>query len=152
MIPAHPPRGHDAAMATSAHRSTYEEGLNGWQVFAAIVLFLSGTFGFLYGLAAVLNDDVVTVGGGHGVTVLDFTTWGWVHMIVGVLMALTSVGLFMTQGWARFAAIVFCMLNVLVQFGTISAFPLWSLLVVALDIVVIYQLTANWSPVQDGRR
>jgi hypothetical protein len=151
MIPAHPAGGHDGAMATSAHRSSYEEGLNGWQVFAAIVLFLNGTFGFLYGLAAVLNDDVVTVGG-RGVTVFDFTTWGWVHMVVGILMALVSVGLFMTKGWARFGAIFFCMLNVLIQFGTISAFPLWSLLVVALDIVVIYQLTANWNPIADGRR
>jgi hypothetical protein len=151
MIPAHPAGGHDGAMATSAHRSSYEEGLNGWQVFAAIVLFLNGTFGFLYGLAAVLNDDVVTVGG-RGVTVWDFTTWGWVHMVVGILMALVSIGLFMTKGWARFGAIFFCMLNVLIQFGTISAFPLWSLLVIALDIVVIYQLTANWNPIADGRR
>jgi hypothetical protein len=152
MIPGHPPGGHDGAMATSAHRSHVEEGLNGWQVFAGIVLFLNGVFGFLYGLAAVLNDDVVTVGGGHGVTVLDFTTWGWVHMIVGTLMALTSVGLFMMRGWARFGAIFFCSLNVLIQFGTISAFPLWSLMVIALDMVIIYQLTANWYPVQDGRR
>jgi hypothetical protein len=152
MIPAHPPGGHDAAMAASAHRSGYDEGLNGWQVFAAIVLFLNGTFGVLYGLAAVLNDEVVTVGGDSGVTVLDFTTWGWVNMVVGILMALVSVGLFMMKGWARFGAVVFCMINVLIQFGTISAFPLWSLLVIALDIVIIYQLTANWTPVQDGRR
>jgi hypothetical protein len=137
------------ASSAAARRRYDEEGLNGWQVFAAIVLFLSGTFGFLYGLAAVLNDDVVTVGGGQGVTVWDFTTWGWVHMVIGTLMALTSIGLFMTRGWARVAAIFFCMVNVLIQFGTISAFPLWSLLVVALDITIIYQLTANWSPVED---
>jgi hypothetical protein len=138
-------------MATSAQRSSYEEGLNGWQVFAGILLFLNGVFGFLYGLAAVLNDDVVTVGG-RGVTVWDFTAWGWIHMIVGILMTLVSVGLFMMKGWARFGAIVFCMLNVLIQFGTISAFPLWSLLVIALDVVIIYQLTANWNPVPDARR
>lgn len=134
--------------AAARARAYEEEGLNGWQVFAAIVLFLNGTFGFLYGLAAVLNDEVVRVGG-QGVTVLDFTAWGWAHMVVGVAMALTSVGLFMTQGWARVTAIFFCMVNVLVQFGTISAFPLWSLLVVALDIVIIYQLTVNWNPVRD---
>jgi hypothetical protein len=132
-------------MSTSPSR--YDDvGVNGWQAFAGIVLFLNGVFGFLYGLAAVLNDDVVTVGGGNGVTVWDFTAWGWIQMIIGVLMAATSVGLFMMKGWARFFAIVFCMLNVLVQFGTISAFPLWSMLVIALDIVIIYQLTANWAP------
>jgi hypothetical protein len=134
------------AMATSSSRRYDDVGVNGWQAFAGVVLFLNGVFGFLYGLAAVLNDDVVTVGGGRGVTVWDFTAWGWVHMIVGILMACTSIGLFMMKGWARFAAIVFCMLNVLIQFGTISAFPLWALLVIALDIVIIYQLTANWAP------
>src|SRR3954451_5897385 len=120
-------------------------GVNGWQAFAGIILFLTGVFGFLYGLAAVLNDDVVTVGG-RGPTVWDFTAWGWIHMIVGVAMAATSVGLFMMRGWARFAAIVFCMLNVLIQFGTISAFPLWALIVIALDVTIIYQLTARWQP------
>jgi hypothetical protein len=134
-------------MASSSPGSArYDDvGVNGWQAFAGIILFLSGVFGFLYGLAAVLNDDVVTVGGGAGVTVWSFTAWGWIHMVVGVLMAATSIGLFMMKGWARFFAIVFCMLNVLIQFGTISAFPLWSLLIIALDTVIIYQLTANWA-------
>lgn len=143
------PTSAHSSSAASGRGAQVEEGLNGWQVFAGIVLFLNGTFGFLYGLAAVLNDEVITVGGGTGVTVLDFTAWGWAHMVVGVLMALTSVGLFMTKGWARVGAIIFCMANVLIQFGTISAFPLWSLLVVALDIVIIYQLTTNWYPVED---
>jgi hypothetical protein len=134
-------------MSTSSSRRYADDvGVNGWQAFAGVVLFLNGVFGFLYGLAAVLNDNVVTVGGGTGVTVWDFTAWGWIQMIVGTLMAATSIGLFMMKGWARFAALVFCMLNVLVQFGTISAFPLWSLLVIALDIIIIYQLTANWAP------
>jgi hypothetical protein len=135
-------------MSTSSPRAARHDdvGVNGWQAFAGVILFLNGTFGFLYGLAAVLNDDVVTVGGGQGVTVWDFTAWGWIQMIVGVAMAGTSVGLFMMKGWARFFAIVFCMFNVLIQFGTISAFPLWSLLVIALDVVIIYQLTANWAP------
>jgi hypothetical protein len=140
-------------MATSSPRAGgYDDaGLNGWQAFAGIVLFLNGTFGFLYGLAAVLNDQVVTAGGGTGVTVWDFTAWGWIHMVVGVLMAGTSVALFMMKGWARFFAIVFCMLNVLVQFGTISAFPLWALLVIALDVVIIYQLSVNWAPDEVAR-
>ncbi|WP_035127876.1 DUF7144 family membrane protein [Conexibacter woesei] len=132
-------------MATSSSRRYDDVGVNGWQAFAGVILFLNGVFGFLYGLAAVLNDEVVTVGGGTGVTVWDFTAWGWVQMVIGVLMAATSIGLFMMKGWARFAALVFCMINVLVQFGTISAFPLWALLVIALDIIIIYQLTTNWA-------
>jgi hypothetical protein len=136
-----------AMSTTSSRGARYDDaGVNGWQAFAGVVLFLNGVFGFLYGLAAVLNDNVVTVGGGTGVTVWDFTAWGWIHMAVGIAMAATSFGLFMMKGWARFFALIFCMINVLIQFGTISAFPLWSLLVIALDIVIIYQLTTHWAP------
>lgn len=116
----------------------------GWAVFAGIVLLINGCFGVMFGLAAVLNDEVVTVGGGQGVTIWDFTAWGWITLVIGALMMLTSAGLFAAAGWARWTAVLFAVLNALAQFGTISAFPLWSLLVVALDITVIYQLVARW--------
>jgi hypothetical protein len=119
-------------------------GGNAWIAFAAIVLFLNGCFGALYGLAAVLNDKVVTVGGGTGVTVWDFTTWGWIQMGIGALMVIVAIGLFTGNGAARWFAIGLSMLNALAQFGIISAFPLWAILVIVLDLVVIYQLVARW--------
>jgi hypothetical protein len=116
---------------------------SGWVIFAAVVLFVSGTFDAIWGLAAVLNDSVVTVGG-RGVIVLDFTAWGWVHIVVGAIMIITALGLFGMRGWARWMAIFFAMLSAILQVGTFPAFPLWALVVIALDITVIYQLTANW--------
>jgi hypothetical protein len=117
---------------------------NGWATFAGLVLLMNGCFGVMFGLAAILNDTVVTVGGGDGVTIWDFTAWGWILLVIGVLMMITSAGLFAGAGWARWTAVGFAFINALAQFGTISAFPLWSLLVITLDVTVIYQLVARW--------
>jgi hypothetical protein len=121
-----------------------EPELGGWGVFAAVVLFMSATFTGLYGLAAVLNDEVVTVGGGGGVIVWDFTAWGWIHMGVAVVMVATALGLLSMKGWARWTAVALCVINAIGQLSVITAFPIWALIVIALDVTVIYQLTANW--------
>jgi hypothetical protein len=119
-------------------------GPNGWLAFAGIVLFLNGVFGALFGLAGILNDDVVTVGGGQGVVIWDFTAWGWISLVLGIVMALTGIGLFTGNAAARWLAIAFTFVNALVQFAYAPAFPLWSLLVIALDVVILYQLIARW--------
>jgi hypothetical protein len=119
-------------------------GPNGWLAFAAIILFLNGCFGALWGLAAILNDEVVTVGGGTGVTIWDFTAWGWIALVIGILMALSGIGLVTGNTAARGAAIVFTMLHALSQFGAVSAFPLWAILMITLDVVILYNLIARW--------
>ena len=132
----------------SSHRDDLSAGAgsNGWIAFAGIVLFLNGMFGALYGLGAILNDKVVTVGGGTGVTVWDFTGWGWIQLVIGIVMAIVAVGLFTGNSAARWLAIGMAMLSALAQFGIISAFPLWAILVIVLDVVVIYQLVVRWEP------
>lgn len=107
------------------------------------MLLVAGGMSLVYGLAAVLNNEVVTVGG-RGVIVWDFTVWGWVHMVVGAIMLLTCWGLFALKSWARWTAIFLATLDAMVQMATITAFPLWALLVITLDVIIIYQLTVNW--------
>jgi hypothetical protein len=124
-------------------------GPTGWAVFAGVILFMAGWLNFFYGLGGVLNDEVVTVQG-QGVVIWDFTAWGWIHMILGAIMVLTGVGLFMAQGWARGIAVVFATLNAIAQIGLITAFPLFSITLIALDVIVIYQLTARWEPAPPG--
>lgn len=116
----------------------------GWTVFAAIMLLVSGSFNIIWGLAAVLNDQVVRVGG-QGVIVLDFTTWGWVHIVLGAIMLLVSWGLFSVAEWARWTAIVIATLDLVLQMTVITAFPLWALVVMTLNVIVIYQLTAHYT-------
>jgi hypothetical protein len=118
---------------------------SGWNIFAGIILALNGFFGMMYGLAGILNDQVLHVGG-RGPVILDFTTWGWATLILGVLMTLAGVGILMGNGAARWLGVAFAFLSALAQFGTISSFPLWGVLVIAIDITVIYSLVARWHP------
>lgn len=117
---------------------------SGWIAFAAILLFINGCFSGFWGLAAVLNDEVVTVGGGAGVVIWDITAWGWAAMGIGLLLILTSIGLFTGNSAARWLAIVFATVSALFQFGVVTAFPLWAIMVIVIDLVVIYHLVAHW--------
>ena len=111
---------------------------SGWIVFAAVILIMTGALDGLWGLAAILNDKVVTVGGA-GVIAWDFTAWGWIHLILGGVMLLAGLGLLAMQQWARWVAIL-----AVLQIGTVTAFPIYSLIIIALDVVILYQLTARW--------
>ena len=117
----------------------------GWTVFAGMVLVIVGFLDALWGLAGVLNDQVVFVGnGGHGVIVADVTTWGWVHLILGSLMALTGMALFTGNSTARWAAVFFVAVNAILQIVYFPLAPLWAFLMIILDVTIIYQLTARW--------
>jgi hypothetical protein len=125
-----------------AAKKASNRGPSGWAAFAGVVLFIIGSFNIMYGLAAALNDQIVTVGG-SGVIIWDVEAWGWIHMGLGVLMIAGGVGLFAMQTWARMVAVVFATLNALAQVVFITAFPLWSILIIALDVAVIYNLTVK---------
>ncbi len=116
---------------------------SGWVFFAGTVLFVIGVFNLMWGLIALFQDTALTVGE-ENLIVWDFTAWGWIHIIVGAIMILTALGLFSGQGWARWTAVVFCMLNAIAEIGWMTTYPLWSLLIITLNFVVIYQLTARW--------
>jgi cell division protein FtsL len=121
-----------------------QERLTGWAAFAGAALLVIGLLDVVYGLAALLNDNVITsAGNGQGVIIWDFTTWGWIHLILGVILILTAFGLFSAAGWARVVAIILCIFGAVAQVGLITAFPIWSFLMILLFIAVIYNLTAK---------
>ncbi len=128
---------------TGQERPPEREALGGWIVFAGVALLIIGSLDALWGLAAILNNSIVTVGG-HGVVVWDVTAWGWAHLILGLLVAMTGLGVLAEMGWARVLAIVFVSIDAILQFGVFTAFPLWAMLMIILDVTVLYQLTARW--------
>jgi hypothetical protein len=122
-------------------------GGTGWAFFAGILLFIVGVFNIIWGLTALFNDEALTVGE-KGLIVWDFTAWGWIHLILGMVLILTALGLFAARGWARWLAIFFVMVNAFGQIAWMSTYPLWSILIITLDIVIIYQLTVRWESVE----
>ena len=116
---------------------------SGWAAFAGIVMFIVGSLDALWGLGAILNAAVV-VGGGHGAIVADISTWGWVHLILGSLVALTGIGLLIGSSVSRWVGVFLLAVNAILQIVWFPAAPLWSFLIIILDVVIIYQLTARW--------
>jgi hypothetical protein len=119
-----------------------EREQSGWEIFTGVLLIIIGSLDALWGLAAILNNDIVIVGG-HGAILANITTWGWVHLILGSLIALTGVGLFAGSNGARLAALLFVTVNAILQIVWFPAAPLWAFLIIILDVVIIYQLTAR---------
>lgn len=115
----------------------------GWTVFAGMVLVIVGFLDALWGLAGILNDQVLVVGG-HGAIVADVTTWGWVHLILGSVMALTGMALFAGNATARWVAVLLVTVNAISQIVFFPLAPLWAFLIIILDVTIIYQLTARW--------
>jgi hypothetical protein len=118
-------------------------GWAGWVVFAGTMMLILGAFHAIQGLVALLNDQYYLVGA-NGLTVqLDYTTWGWVHLIGGVLVILAGAGLFAGQTWARGVGIVLAVVSAITNFAFIAAYPVWSSIVIALDILIVYALAVH---------
>lgn len=117
-------------------------GWVGWVYFAGFVLLLSGILQIISGISALLNSSFYTVVNGK-VFLLDITTWGWVHLILGIIVVCTGTALFSGATWARVVAVILAVINLVTYFAFISAYPIWSITVMVLDIIVIYALTVH---------
>ncbi len=117
----------------------------GWIGFAGTLLVIVGSIDFFQGLIALFEDEYFVVTA-SGFLAVDLTAWGWIMLFWGVLLALAGLALVGGQGWARWFAIVVVSLNFIAQLGFLgnSQYPLWSLTVMALNIIVLYALTARW--------
>lgn len=122
------------------------KSMAGWIGFAGILMLIVGALDFMQGLIALFDDEYFVVTEA-GFLVLDLTGWGWAMLIWGTLLVLAGLGLISAQSWARWFAIVVVSLNFVAQLGFLgnSQYPLWSLTVIAINIVILYALTARWS-------
>ena len=119
-----------------------------WIAFAGVMMVILGSLDAIWGLAAILNDEVVVVGG-HGALIFDITTWGWFQLILGAVIGLTGLGLLVGNEVARVLGIFLLAINAVLQIVWFPAAPLWAFLMIVLDVVIIYQLTVNWTE-QEG--
>jgi hypothetical protein len=109
-------------------------------VFAATILSLSGIFQMISGLAAIFNDDFFVVTRNYAFD-LDVSAWGWIHLLVGAALLATGLGLYGRRTWAGVAAITLAMFSAVTNFFFIPYYPIWALVVIALNMWVIWALT-----------
>ncbi len=124
---------------------------SGWVAFAGLLLMILGGLGFFQGLIAVIRDQYYVLGN-NGALVIDVSQWGWVMMIWGVILALVGYGLVSGASWARWTAILVVGLNFFAQLGYDGGggYTLWSLTVIALNIIVLWALIVRWDEAKEG--
>ena len=121
----------------------------GWITFAATVLVLLGCLHVFQGFLALLDDGYFAARG-EQLVLVNYDAWGALLLVWGGLLLLVGAALNARRGWARFLAIVIVMVDVILQFGFFPSQPLLSLMLIALDIVVLFALTARWDEAQLG--
>lgn len=114
----------------------------GFTVFAGTMMIVIGVLHAIQGLVA-LADDTFYVVGQEWVFSLDVTTWGWAHLILGVVVALAGFFVFQGSVWARAIGVIVAALSAIVNFAWLPYYPVWGIVVIALDIFVIWALTAH---------
>jgi hypothetical protein len=133
-------RQHDREVKVASPRAW-----SGWIGFAGLMMMIIGAIDFFEGLIAVIRKEYYAFTP-QGLIVFNVTTWGWLAMIFGIVLFLVGVGLTGGAGWARWVGIILIAVNLLGQLGWLgnSATPVWTLTVIALQIIVLYALTARW--------
>ena len=121
----------------------------GWVWFAGLVMILIGSLDFFQGLIAVIRNKYYVLTPNQ-IIVFDLTTWGWVMLIWGIVVALAGFGLLSGSGWARWFTIVVASLNFIFQLGFVGSYQytLWALTVIGLNVLVLYALIVRWSDVR----
>ena len=112
----------------------------GFAVFAGAVMLLVGSFQVIAGLAAIFDGDFFVVTGNY-VFDLDVTAWGWAHLLLGVILLFAGWGIFTGAVWARAIGMLLAMLSAIANFFFIPYYPVWSIVIIALDVAIIWALT-----------
>ena len=110
----------------------------GWRAFSGVAFYLVGAFNVIGGLGALFRDEVFVAG--NEVLVADVTAWGWFLLIVGLVQLAVGVGIFRGRGWGRVLGVIHASLSAVLHIAVLVAFPAFSLITIALAVVVIYGL------------
>jgi|HigsolmetaAR201D_1030396.scaffolds.fasta_scaffold03771_9 hypothetical protein len=134
--------GSERAARTDS--GTYDGGINGWMLFAGVMLMIVGILNFVYGIAAVDSasfyiDDARYV-------FSDLNTWGWIILIIGALQITGGASLLAGGEWGRWIGILTAGANAIAQLLFLPSFPLLSLALFSIDILILYGLIARWEP------
>ncbi len=130
----------------SPPRSDYEShatGWTGWIAFAGVIMVLLGILHAFQGLVALFKDDYFLVGRNGLAVNIDYTEWGWTHLILGIVIAFAGAALWAGQMWARIVAVLLAMLSVVVNIGFLAAFPIWSTIMITMDVLIIWAVMVH---------
>jgi hypothetical protein len=115
----------------------------GMVIFGGTMLLMLGALQAMEGLVAIFQDDYYLVTRKGMIVSLDYTAWGWTHLIIGLIAVGVGIGVFAGQTWARVAGIVIAAVSIIVNVAFLPAYPIWIMIVIGIDILVIYALAVH---------
>ena len=143
---------HTTGPVASGYAESAPQRSTAWAgtvVFAGVMLLMLGAFHAIMGFVAIFDPGYYLVTRNGLIVTVDYTTWGWVHLVFGVVAALGGIGVISGQTWARVVGIIIAVLSALVNVVFIAAYPLWSTIVIAVDVLVVYALAVHGKEVRD---
>jgi hypothetical protein len=132
---------------TSTTGRGYTPGM-GWVLFAGVMMVANGILSIFEGAVGVARDGVYAATGNYTYK-FDLTAWGWIHIAIGALVLLIGLGVIAGQRWARYAGIVVVAISLFANFLFLPYYPLWAMVVIAIDVFVLWALCA-WRRPGDG--
>ena len=137
--------GEDRVEATAQRKS----GWTGWLTFAALMMMLVGVFQIFNGMTAIFRSGTYVVGEDRLTVDVDYTVWGWVHIVLGLIVTAAGLCLLTGQTWARVVGIVMAVVNAVVNLSFIPAYPVGSVVVIALDVFIVYAIAVHGGELKD---
>lgn len=117
-------------------------GWVGWAVFAGVLMVISGVFQAIVAFAAIMKDTVYIVGDAN-ILSIDYTTWGWLHMAIALLILLAGLSVLKGHMYGRIVGVTFALISAIINMLWIPATPIWSILIIAVDVCIIYALVVH---------
>jgi hypothetical protein len=134
---------HGTSQYAAADRRHEQSGAAvGLIAFAAVMMLMAGGFQAIAGLVAIFNSEFYVTTPAYLLEV-DVTTWGWIHLLVGLIVLAAAAGVLSGRTWARAVGVVLAMLSALVNFAFLPHYPVWSVVVITLDVFIIWALVAH---------
>ena len=118
-------------------------GWVGWIVFAGVTMIVLGAFQIIEGLVAVFQRSFYLASTSQLIVHVNYATWGWVHFGIGVAAVLIGFGVMTGALWARVLGITLAVISAIVNLAFIAAYPVWGIIIIAIDVVVIYALAVH---------
>jgi hypothetical protein len=120
-----------------------------WVLFAGVMMIMVGSFQAISGLVALFKDEYYLVRPNGLVLNIDYTAWGWWHLLLGILVVLAGFGAIAGQTWARVVGVVLALISAVTNMVFISAYPVWSIIIITLDVIVIWALIVHGREVKE---
>jgi hypothetical protein len=119
----------------------------GWITFAAFMMIMIGSFHVIAGLVAII-DDSFYVAGREYIFKFDTTAWGWIHLLLGIVVGLAGVSLFSGAVWARTVGVIMALISAIAAFAWLPYYPVWGIIILTMAVAVMWALTAHGRDIQ----